>query len=513
MAFTKDIFISYAHIDNESLLQGDKGWISEFQRSLEIRLGQVYGSKPMVWRDHKLTGNDMFDTEIIDQLPQVKLMISIISPRYLKSEWCLKELSKFHEACEQNIGFSINNKARLLKVVKTPVRMDNYPDLIRDQLGYEFYMIDADTGRSHEFSQVFGEKAQRYFWAKLDDLTHDVAYMLEEFDKLEKDPSYATQVNPHIDTSKTIYLAESSNDMRIYRDELKRELISLGFKVLPNHSLSLEGDTFRQQVTEMMNESDLGIQMLGSKYGIIPEGEENSLIAIQQEIASKISQEKELKRIIWIPENENDRDERQEELINRINNSEEELSRAEVLTSNMQDFKSAVQDIFKKSIIKPDPEIKETHVSTAEEGEGAEVPAEELPKSVYLICTENDLDDLVELEDFMFSKGYEVVLPVFEGEEDLIRQDYLENLRNCDAAMIYFGQGNDLWVRSKVRDLIKVVGYGRKKPLKHKFVYIAPPVSRSKERFRSHGMKAINETDGEGFKEEVMSDFINQLEQ
>ena len=56
MQFDKDIFISYAHIDDESLIADKKGWISEFHRALEIRLAQLMGSKPIIWRDPALQG-------------------------------------------------------------------------------------------------------------------------------------------------------------------------------------------------------------------------------------------------------------------------------------------------------------------------------------------------------------------------------------------------------------------------------------------------------------------------
>ena len=38
MSFENDIFISYAHIDDQPLVEGQKGWISSFHRALEIRL-------------------------------------------------------------------------------------------------------------------------------------------------------------------------------------------------------------------------------------------------------------------------------------------------------------------------------------------------------------------------------------------------------------------------------------------------------------------------------------------
>ena len=56
MQFQTDIFISYAHIDDESLIQNQKGWISEFHRALDIRLAQLLGRRPVIWRDDSLQG-------------------------------------------------------------------------------------------------------------------------------------------------------------------------------------------------------------------------------------------------------------------------------------------------------------------------------------------------------------------------------------------------------------------------------------------------------------------------
>src|SRR5580658_4952372 len=139
MQFDKDIFISYAHIDDESLIADRKGWITEFHRALEIRLAQLMGVKPVIWRDPALQGNHIFDKEIVDQFSKVAIMISILTPRYVKSDWCLKEANEFRDVCEQNIGFIVNNKARIFKVIKTPVAQDLHPDGIKKILGYEFY--------------------------------------------------------------------------------------------------------------------------------------------------------------------------------------------------------------------------------------------------------------------------------------------------------------------------------------------------------------------------------------
>ena len=94
--FERDIFVSYAHLDNETLTREEQGWVSAFDSALQKRVAQLLGRKAEVWRDRKLQGNDIFGDEIIDQFPKLKIFISIISPRYLESEWCRKELQEFY---------------------------------------------------------------------------------------------------------------------------------------------------------------------------------------------------------------------------------------------------------------------------------------------------------------------------------------------------------------------------------------------------------------------------------
>ena len=119
MKFEKDIFISYAHIDDESLNENQKGWVSEFHRTLEIRLTQLLGRKPIIEREPSLQCNDLFYKQIIDQFADVAIVISILTPNYVKSESCTSEVNEFYKACKQNIGFIINNKARIFKIIKT----------------------------------------------------------------------------------------------------------------------------------------------------------------------------------------------------------------------------------------------------------------------------------------------------------------------------------------------------------------------------------------------------------
>ncbi|HEX2488547.1 MAG TPA: toll/interleukin-1 receptor domain-containing protein, partial [Blastocatellia bacterium] len=92
MGFENDVFISYAHVDNETLAVGQDGWISLLHERLRIRLPQLLGEEVKIWRDPKLQGNDEFADTLVIRVSKAGVLLSVLSPRYIKSDWCRKEL-------------------------------------------------------------------------------------------------------------------------------------------------------------------------------------------------------------------------------------------------------------------------------------------------------------------------------------------------------------------------------------------------------------------------------------
>jgi hypothetical protein len=93
MSFDNDIFISYAQLDNVPLTSGAKGWISNFHEALEVKLAQLRGAKPKIWRDPKLRSNDVFAEELVERLGTTAVLLSVLTPRYIISDWCKLELT------------------------------------------------------------------------------------------------------------------------------------------------------------------------------------------------------------------------------------------------------------------------------------------------------------------------------------------------------------------------------------------------------------------------------------
>jgi hypothetical protein len=157
---------------------------------------------------------------------------------------------------------------------------------------------------------------------------------------------------------------------------------------------------------------------------------------------------------------------------------------------------------LKESKANPLQESKEINATDAIAG----------PKLIYLICDQRDLDNIAELEDLLFNEGYEVITPIFDGEENQVRLDHQENLKTCDAVLIYYGEGNELWMRSKLRELLKIAGYGRTSPLQTKGVILAGPKKEYKARVRAHNTIIIDCTEGLS-KEKIQPYFekVNQI--
>src|ERR1700754_221004 len=145
--FEDEVFISYARIDNRPLDEGLKGWVETLHERLQIRLTQLTGEPVTIWRDRKLQGNDAFAETLITHLSKVALLVPVISPRYVKSERCLKELDEFCKCASSGGGLNVGDKSRVFKVVKLHIPPESHPPQLRGVLGYEFFEYDAERGR------------------------------------------------------------------------------------------------------------------------------------------------------------------------------------------------------------------------------------------------------------------------------------------------------------------------------------------------------------------------------
>lgn len=475
MQFEIDVFVSYAHIDDEVLGEGQAGWISSFHRALEIRLAQLLGKQAKVWRDPKLQGNDVFAEALVDKLPATALLVSVLSPRYVRSEWCTRELQEFLRASERTGGVQVADKVRVFKVVKTPIPLEEHPSELQKVLGYEFYTIEAATGRARELSQSAAPEVQRQYWARLDDLAHDIADLLKV---LESGAGGNGHALPAAEAREAVYLAETSYDLQQERDAVKRELLDQGFAVLPDRPLPLVASELTAFVRDQLARCRASVHLVGHSYGVVPDGGTESLVSLQSEMAVERSRASaEFSRLVWMPPDLAPEDERQRGFVDALHTDARIQAGGDLLETSLEDFKTVLVRRLRPR--------EEEPAAPPREASGDELVR------VYLVHDQRDVEATAGLVDHLFDRGFEVITPVFEGDEAQVRRDHEESLVLCDAVLLYWGQANELWLRRKLREIQKSAGFGRDAPFRGKAILVAPPPDPAKERLRTHEARVL----------------------
>jgi len=99
----QDVFISYAHADDDILRGAEAGWVTTFVDELKKLLHRkLGGSGASIWMDHQLTANDQVTATLMESVTRSRTLVLFMSPGYSMSDWCQKELGRFLEINSAN---------------------------------------------------------------------------------------------------------------------------------------------------------------------------------------------------------------------------------------------------------------------------------------------------------------------------------------------------------------------------------------------------------------------------
>ena len=470
MKFTNHLFISYAHLDNEKTADDDQGWVDRFDKSLKPFLTQAIGEEAVIWRDRKLRGNDVFAEEIVRQFPKTALLISILSPRYLKSEWCLKEIEEFCKVAQAHGGLVIDNQMRVHRVMLKPLAAElreKLPGKLKDELGYPFYE-EEEGGRFLTLDPRFGDKYRHAFNRQLALMADELAQLIEKLKKEENSIAEPTPAEAAGPPKPVIYLSECSWDRGDDREKIRGELRATGYTVLPDQGTRLPDMEveYAAEVDRLLNRCRLSIHIIGANGGKILNGPgRRDAVQLQNEIAARKSQEGWLSRLIWLPATSFAQPE-QQNFIDALRSKAELQRGGDLIEDNLEGLKNALRITLKK--------VEELPPKKTE----AAAPG---GRTMYVLCVPADRPATVPLRKFLKAHGWEVELPVFEGDAATVRQTHQELLTSCAAVLVFYGAGDEAWKRTTESALQKIKSSRRGKPLLNIFTYLAPPMTGHKQ--------------------------------
>jgi hypothetical protein len=458
--FEHHAFISYTHIDNRPLSPEQQGWVTRFHATFEALLSMRLGRPARIWRDAKLRGNDIFSPELVDRIGKSAMLITVLTPRYLESDWCARELNEFCAQAGHGAVALAQNKSRVFKVLKTPVKHQSIPQPIRETLGYSFFVVE--DGTPLELDAAYGESFAQHYNRMVCKLSWDAAQLLEQIDG-----QGAVAVPARTGSGSTVYLAQCSHDQQTVRERLEADLTRQGYTVLPDQRLPIEDEAqCVQTITGCLERSCLSVHLVGRQPGAVPDGVRGeSIVVLQNDLARARSHSHALPRLIWLPAGTRSLVPAHQSYIEALQRDTELQWGADLLTGSPEALMQTMHDTLARI-------ERSTNVPAA-------VAAAHATPLVYLICVEPDRKPSIPLRRALRELGFEVTLPSFEGDAAAVRASHQRAIMECGLALIYYGAGDDAWKRS-VDSELKKSAFQRGSALP-RYTYLAEPRSGDKQ--------------------------------
>ena len=476
--FDEDLFISYAHNDDDVYAQESLGWVTRLHQDLEQRVRSYIGSNINVWRDNEIRNNDVFANKIFKRLVKTATFLSILSPSFIRSEWCARECDAFAGHAQKDIGILIDEeRSRIFKVEKMPVQRSSLPPTMQGTKTYRFYEPNpADPTRLRELRPLLGDVYYRRYFEQMDELAKDIAALLFDMAKaqsLEGIDSHANRIS--------VYVAETTSDLDDKLGELRRDLTDRGYRVLPVGDLPYRSKAYKDAVRDCLKQASLSIHLIGAEYGFVPEGETKSNVCIQHDLAMERGMDPSFFRLVWSPSESFSADLRQQDFVNQLYGETALHRGSDLLTGHIEELKTIIHEKLGgfRTLQQHEPRHQN---AVARQQSTHSVRSPDEPVRIYVVCDPDDRKStaLSELRRYLLSQGYEPMFPKNGEKEENGEKEggdlqvHIDNLSLCDACLIYYGEGQPEWFEQKLRDLRKYLR-GRQPPVVAKAIYIAPP--------------------------------------
>ena len=447
--FKHDLFISYAHFDNEADAQGVH-WVSRFQIDLQNALRQRIGSDPEIFFDTRnFEAGDHVDY-LVDNVRHSAIFIAMLSPSYVAREFTIRELQAYCDRAPE---------ARAVVTVELlPVDDESNHELLRGRKRTPFWWKDQmaqdiplrltskfNAELYNERLQVLAHQLKKLLVEQRD---HGVIGAAAEARRPQPKPSAASTVAVAAPSEgKAVLLAQTTDDLYDERERVRACLDQYGIKVLPENDYPQGGQDFAAAFEADIERSALFVQLLGNFGSRKPPDLSQTYAQFQYETAKGAG----LKILQW----------RHPDLdLAAVTHRDKPLFEGpEVLAVGLEEFKGEILR-FHAQLAKPVPAPV-----TFDGGCHVFINAD---------SSDKELADAL-LKIFDDRKNFTAARPLFEGSAKDILDDLEANLMNCEALVLLYGRAPPAWVRAQLLRYSKLERL-RETPPRLKTVLLGPPV-------------------------------------
>ncbi len=432
--FEHDIFISYGCVDDQLGVNGEPGWVSSFVADLKRRLSERLGRKDnfAIWRDEEQLAKHVdLSEQIAEAIKRSACLLVVLSPGYLKSDWCRRERNDFLKWVRERDA----SGSRVFVVERDWIEVPK-PEEFKNLLGFKFWT--GDPANRSDLPRPL-DKSRQSDSNEYKDQLNAVALALEsELRRIITTP-VPTEGKPKpreaVSTGATVFLAEVTDDLRPQWKKVRNELEQRGLRVVSGGA-ARDAASLEAAVKDGLNEAQLFVQLLGQFPGQVLAGSDETYAMLQYRVAAEMK-----KRVVqW----------RSPLLTEEVFALEEPEDPA--LTERYRRI------VFGKVRAEHIEDFKTYVVAAAKEK-----PAQEsIPTGGGMVFVSFDSDSSEdaklgeELCDYLDQKGIGIVVPVHSSDAppDEIRADFEKSVLASQGWIVVYGdERNKFWARGQLNEI------------------------------------------------------------
>jgi hypothetical protein len=452
------VYVSSAHVDDEPVYPADRGWVSVLLANLKQYLAVRRGDREAdsIWYDQRRLPRDRPSMDYFpEQVRQSRLILVILSPGWVSSEFCRRELAAFVDSHHGDVD------RRIFVVERMPVESGHkIPEVLQDLNKYRFYRLDKNKA-ARTFGLPLPSPDESEYLAGIDDLARDIADQLRSTETARSTAS--------TESSKPAALvAEVTDDLDSRRQELSRYLEQAGIEVLPLRAYGLARDEFERSMIADIARSALFVQLLGGYAGRRPPDVPDGFLWLQYDLAKRSN----VPILQW----------RSPDLdVSTIAMASQRrlLGLETVHAMPFEEFKRKVADDFNRL----------TNSTPVGRQGLSEIPF------IFINADRVDRASAEMIGKLLGDRGVDWVLPLSSGggnaRPEELRRELEENLIECDGMIIVYGAAPPAWVQQQLR-LYRKLAHRRKSPPRLLALVQAPPMPKASIPIRLPGLIKID---------------------
>lgn len=464
--FEIDVFISYAHRNNES------GWVTQFREFLQQRVPEFlpHTSQVEVWKDDTLSGFDTLWPTLQRNIESSALFISVCSPVYVTSANCAKEVEHFLGHNPEPTRMDRSSRMARVAIIPYATVAEALPPFRRDDTVYYRFYEELAGGTIEQF-----EAASERFRKEADRVAQHIAGQLRRLRQVaERNGSRAGGGK-----RKALFVASTSKDRADHRLTLVNELKDHEVLTVPDGSYGHEELT--TLTNDLLARSECSVHLLGERPGPSTDEGDVAMSHLQYRLA-RAHRPPRFTQLVWAPASLQLPVGTQREFVEDVRAFKPAVwdAATEVLCGTFDDLLRGVQGVLTR-----------------------DAPAETLGSAgpLYLLCTKADLDqadgNLMRLRDSLLQAGVLPELPAFDDQDVDLAELERSLIAQSRGTLIYYGRGGDGWVKLKRQTLLRVLGDLKAQDQHVRAVYLSEPANPQKHaQYMGLGSGAFTEAKG-----------------